>query len=168
MVQLCRKLLKHIGVNPERLRLEWISASEGVRFAEIMNDFSRKLKILGPLGKGEGLGKAGLAFKLETVTNLIPYIRLVEREKLRVRFDTEKEYDEFFSSDEVGRIFQESIVDKLTMSQIMALLREKPLSAGEISESLGLKPSEVSRHLHDLARQGLIRFDESQKLIAAA
>ena len=51
-MHLCRKLLKHIGVNPERLRLEWIAASEGSRFAEVMNDFVDTLKSAGPLGRG--------------------------------------------------------------------------------------------------------------------
>ena len=167
MTLLFRKIMEHIGVNPERLRLEWISASEGMRFAEVMNDFSKKLKALGPLGKGEGIDKSGLKLKLEAVKNLIPYIKLVERERLRVRFDTVEEYEEFFSSDEVEKLFQELIVDKLEMSQIMAFLREKPLSTGEISEILGVEPSEVAIHLNSSVRQGLVRFDESQKRFVA-
>ncbi len=168
MTLLFRKLLEHIGVNPERLRVEWISASEGMRFAEVMNDFSKKLKALGPLGKGEGIDKDGLKIKLEAIKNLIPYIKLVERERLRVRFDTVEKYDEFFSSDEVNKLFQELIVDKLEMSQIMAFLREKPLSTGEISEMLGVDSSEVSIYLNRSARQGLVRFDESQKRFVPA
>jgi len=54
-VLLCKKLLEHIGVNPERLRLEWVSAGEGIRFANIMNDFGKKVNELGPLGKNEGV-----------------------------------------------------------------------------------------------------------------
>jgi len=50
-VHLSRKLLEQIGVNPKRLRLEWVSAAEGSRYAEVMNDFTRTLKELGPLGK---------------------------------------------------------------------------------------------------------------------
>jgi len=167
-MHLCRKLMGHIGVNPERLRLEWVSASEGSRFAEVMNDFSRKLKELGPLGKGEGIDENGLKFKLEAVTKLIPYIKLVERERLRVPYKSEGEYNKFFTSDEFDRLFQELIVDKFEISRIMSLLREKPLSIGEISEILGLNPSEVSRHINSSARQGLVRFDESKNLIAAA
>jgi len=164
VVHLCKKLLEQIGVNPERLRLEWVSASEGIRFAEVITDFTKKLKELGPLGIDEN----GLKLKLEAVKNLVPYIKLVERERLRVHFNTEEEYNEFFTSDEVDRLFHELIVDKLAISQIMLLLRERPLSTGEISEILGLNPSEVSRHLNSSARQGLIRFDESQKRFAPA
>ena len=73
-----------IGINPERLRIEQMSAGEGIRFAEMMNDFSSKLRELGPLGKAEGIDADRLKFKLQAVTKLIPYIRLVERERLRV------------------------------------------------------------------------------------
>ena len=55
MMHLCRKLLENSGVNPERLRIEWISAAEGTRFAEIMSDFTARLRDLGPIGEGEGL-----------------------------------------------------------------------------------------------------------------
>ena len=109
-----------------------------------------------------------MKFKLEAVSKLVPYIKLVERERLRVPVKSEEEYNKFFTSDEVNRLFDELIADKLAISQIMALLLEKPLSAGEISEILGLNPSEVSRHLNVSARQGLVRFDKSHDLIVAA
>jgi len=167
-VHICRKLLEHIGVNPERLRLEWISASEGSRFAEVMNDFSKKTKELGPLGKGEGIDDNGLKFKLEAVNKLIPYIKLVERERLRVPVKSEEVYNKFFTSDEVNRLFNELIGDKLAISQIVLLLGERPLSTGEISELLGLNPSDVSRHMNSTSRQGLVRYDESRKRYALA
>jgi coenzyme F420-reducing hydrogenase delta subunit len=163
VMHICKKLLEQIGVNPERLRLEWVSASQGIRFAEVMTDFVKKLKELGPLGVGEGIDISGLKLKLEAARSLVPYIKLVERERLRVHFDTEDEYARFFNSEEVDRLFRELIVDKLTISQILLLLREKPLSTGEISEILGLSPSEVSRYLNSSARDGLVRFDERQK-----
>ncbi len=161
---LCRKLLEHIGVNPDRLRLEWVSAAQGTRFAEVMNDVASKVKQLGPLGGSEGTEKDGLKFKLQAVRNLIPYIKLVERERLRANFDTEEEYKRFFASDEVDRLFRDLIVDKLAIEQMMLLLREGPRSTEEISNILGLKPSEVSRHVNVSARQGLVRFDESRKV----
>jgi F420-non-reducing hydrogenase iron-sulfur subunit len=157
-----RRLLKYIGLNPERLRLEWMSASEGNRFAEVVNGFSKKVKALGPLGKGEGIDGNVLKSKLEAVNNLIPYVKLVERERLRVPFRSEEECNRFFTSAEVDRLFQELILDQLEISQIMALLRERPLSTGEISEILDADPSEVAVHLKNSARQGLIEFDESQ------
>ena len=168
MVLLCKKLMEHIGINPERLRLEWVSAGEGIRFAEVITDFTKKLKELGPLGIGEGINENGLKLKLEAAKNLVPYIKLVERERLRVHFDTEEEYKDYFTSDEVDKLFHELIVNKLTIRQILLLLRERPLSTGEISEILGLSPSEVSRYLNSSAREGLVRFDEIQKCFVPA
>jgi len=166
MVLLTKKLLKHIGVNPERLRLEWVSAAQGIRFAEVINDIVRKVKELGPIGTGEGIDENGLKFKLKAIRNLLPYMKLVERERLRVPVDSEAAYQEFFASDEADRLFHELIVDPLVMSQIMLLLREKPLSAGEISERLRLDASEIRRHLHRSVKQGFVKFDEGQKRFA--
>jgi coenzyme F420-reducing hydrogenase delta subunit/NADH:ubiquinone oxidoreductase subunit E len=151
MVYICKKLLEHIGLNPERLRIEWVSAGEGIRFSNIMNEFVPRIEKLGPLGKGEGLDEQELKFKLEAVTKLIPYIKLVQSERIRP-VKTEEAYNKFFTSEEFNRLFNELIADKLALSQIMLLLRERPHSAGEISEILGLNLSEVSRHLNVSAR----------------
>jgi DNA-binding transcriptional ArsR family regulator len=167
-VLLFKKLMEHIGLNPERLRIEFLSSSEGNLFAEVVNDFSKQVKELGPLGKGEGIDENGLKLNLKAITKLVPYIRLVESERLRVRFDTIEEYKEFYSSEELDRLFGELIADKLAISQIMLLLRERPLSTGEMAEILGLTPSEVSRYLNSSAKQGLVRYEESQKRFALA
>jgi len=115
MVYVCKKLMEHIGLNPDRLRLEWVSAGEGIRFANIMNEFIPRIEKLGPLGKGEGLDKHELKFELEAVTKLIPYIKLVLSERLRVPVRTEEAYTEFFTGEEFNRLFDESIGDKLAL-----------------------------------------------------
>jgi F420-non-reducing hydrogenase iron-sulfur subunit len=162
MVQLCKKLLGFMGVNPDRLRIEQMSAGEGIRFAEFMNDFSRNLRDVGPLGKAEGIDADRLKLRLKAATKLVPYIRLVERERLRVHCETAEEYEKFFRRDEVNKLIQELITDKVAISQIMGLLREQPRSTGELSEILGLAPAEVTKYLSSSARQGLARFDEGQ------
>ncbi|HOC78380.1 MAG TPA: hydrogenase iron-sulfur subunit [Methanofastidiosum sp.] len=47
-VKLLKALIKEMGLEEERLRLEWISASEGNKFKEVVNDMTIKLKELGP------------------------------------------------------------------------------------------------------------------------
>jgi coenzyme F420-reducing hydrogenase delta subunit len=163
-----KRILEHIGVSPERLRLEWVSAGEGIRFAEIMNEFSAKVKSLGPFGSAEKIGAAELQARLEAAIQLVPYIKLVERERLRVPVRTDEGYRTFFGSAEFDELFRELVLDKLAMSRIMGCVRRKPLSAGEISDSLGLDPSAVAKHLDELAQLGLIAFDESRTLVATA
>ena len=41
-------LLEDFGLEPERFRLEWVSASEGPRFAQVMTDMSETIKAIGP------------------------------------------------------------------------------------------------------------------------
>jgi len=167
-VHLCKKIMKHIGLNPERLRIEFMSGGEGILFTEVMNDIGKTVKELGPLGKSDGIDENALKAKLEAVTRLVPYIRLVERERLRLPFKTKEEFNTFFNSDEFNRLFNELIVDKLAISQITSLLRDKPLSTGKLAEILGLTPSEVSRHMNTSSRHGLVRYDVSQKCYALA
>lgn len=46
---LLRRMLAQFGVEPERLRLEWISASEGERLRDVVNQFTEQIRRLGPL-----------------------------------------------------------------------------------------------------------------------
>ena len=56
-VALLKKYLEQMNIEPERLRLEWVSASEGARFAQVMEDFVNQLKSLGPNPLAKGGGK---------------------------------------------------------------------------------------------------------------
>ena len=145
-----------------------MSSADGNLLAEVTNDFTQKIKELGPLGKSEGIDEKELKFKLEAARKLVPYMKLVERERLRAPVKSEEAYNRFFESSEVNRLFNELIGDKLAISQILSHLRERPLSTGEISEKLNLNPSEVSRHLNSSSRQGFVRYDETQKCYALA
>jgi len=50
-IPLLKKMLAQMGIEEERLKLDWVSASEGDRFATIVNDISEKVRSLGPLSK---------------------------------------------------------------------------------------------------------------------
>ena len=43
-----KKLLECIGIDPAKVRLEWISASEGPQFAQVVRDFVEQVKGVGP------------------------------------------------------------------------------------------------------------------------
>jgi len=48
MFDMTRELSTLLGMEPSRLRLEWISSSEGTRFAEVAREFTEQLRTLGP------------------------------------------------------------------------------------------------------------------------
>jgi len=47
-VIMVKKLMDQLGIEPERLRLEWISAAEGDKFAKTIREMTEDLKKLGP------------------------------------------------------------------------------------------------------------------------
>jgi DNA-binding transcriptional ArsR family regulator len=168
MVETCKKLLERLGLRPERLRLEWVSAGEGIRFANIMNEYAARMQELGPLGKGEGIEPAELKFRLEAATRILPWLRLVLAQRLRVSPRTEAAYHAFFESPEFERLFEELVGDKLVAAEIALLLSEQPATTAQLAERLGLSAAEISRHLRDTSRQGLVRYDTAKKSYSLA
>ena len=57
-IDFLKECLKDIGIEPERLRLEWISASEGDKFARVVREMVEEVKKLGP-NPLKGSGKVG-------------------------------------------------------------------------------------------------------------
>ncbi len=53
-VLLLQKLLQQMGINFERLQLEWISASEGKKYANKIIEFTDKIRELGPVSRMDG------------------------------------------------------------------------------------------------------------------
>ena len=49
-----KKLLSQMGIEDERLRMEWVSASEGDRFAAIVDEMTEQVKKLGPFPRNGG------------------------------------------------------------------------------------------------------------------
>ncbi len=56
--KLLKRILPEYGVEPERVRLEWIAASGGEGFASIVDEFTEQIRELGPLGIKESLAEA--------------------------------------------------------------------------------------------------------------
>lgn len=131
MVNLCKKLIEHIGINPKRLRLEWVSAGEGIRFANIMNEFSREIEEMGPLGKSEGLGKDELKMRLEGIARLIPYIKLTKMKKLALH-NIDEDYTRLYTSEEIKSLISEAPsywIDPDRCQACMSCARRCPVEA---------------------------------------
>jgi len=52
-MELLKKMLSQLGIEDERVRLDWVSASEGDRFISIVNDITEKVRTLGPFKQNE-------------------------------------------------------------------------------------------------------------------
>ncbi len=129
---LCKKIMEYIGLNPERLSIQFMSSGEGILFTEVVDEFSKKMKELGPLGKSEAIDGDELKSKLEEVRKLIPYIKIVKREKLESRLEKVEEYDGFFTIDEIDKLISEVVsyhIDPDKCQACMICLRKCPVEA---------------------------------------
>ncbi len=132
MVLLCRKIMEHIGLNPERLRIEFMSSGEGILFAEVINDFVKKVKNIGPFGISEEIDKEELKSKLTEITKLVPYIKMVKNEKLGTRLENPEEYDQLFTSEEIDSLFREVVsyyIDPTKCRACMICAKRCPVEA---------------------------------------
>ncbi len=56
--KLLKRVLGEYGIEPQRLRLEWVAASEGERFARVVSEFTEEVRGLGPLDFKGALGES--------------------------------------------------------------------------------------------------------------
>ena len=139
MVLLCKKIMEHIGLNPDRLRIEFMSSGEGMVFVDVVNDFVRQIKELGPIGKSDAISEDELATKIAEVRKLIPYIKQVKRDKLEARLESAAEYEGYYTSDEIDQMFAEVVsyyIDPEKCKACMMCARRCPVDAIEGGKGL--------------------------------
>jgi len=132
MVLLGKRIMEHIGLNPARLRIDFMSGSEGNLFAETVNNFVKQVKELGPLGQSEGLDETGLKSKLAEVTRLVPYIKVEKQEKLGARLGNPKDYDGHFTKEEIDQLLNNVVsyyIDPGKCQACMTCARRCPAEA---------------------------------------
>jgi len=150
-----REMLRYIGVNPKRLALEWISAAEGNRFAQLMRDFDANVKELGSFGSSEGINRKVLDRKLDAA------IKAAEGKKLRwvvgkyLEFTTEgNKYNEVFTRHEMNRTLRGIIKEEVDSYEIRSLLSDKPASVKDLASELEVEPPLVMRYITAMRKKG--------------
>jgi len=131
-VLLTKRLMEYFGLNPDRLRIEFMSSAEGGRFAETVNDFVKQVRSIGPLGKSEGLDEGELTSKLNQVTTLIPYIKIAKKEKLSSQLKNPELWNQLFTREEIDALFRELpsyYIDPEKCQACMTCARRCPVDA---------------------------------------
>ncbi len=163
-IKMLKKLITPLGL-AERLRLDWVSASEGARFAEVVRDFTNHIKVLGPsplrkekldLKKLEGIQAAKKAvedFRLRA---------LVARERKMI--EEGNVYGEEISQEEFDKIMNDAISAEYIRNRIYLSLEKEPMSIKHLSKRLGLDNKRVLDHVVILRRRGLITVDRVEDM----
>jgi len=157
-IKFLKMYLEEIGIEPERLRLEWISASEGERFARIVDEMVEKMKELGPSPLKNGEKKTtpspeALMRRLEAA------IGVVGDERFRWLVGRSKDIG---ASGKMDESQLESLMRDVlkTETDRWLLIRElqsrSPLTIDELSKATDLAARNVVNHV--MALQGLRRL----------
>jgi NADH-quinone oxidoreductase subunit E len=157
--KMLKKLLALTGLENERLRLEWVSASEGARFAEIVKDFTNQIRALGPSPLSGENPDPNLLENLLAAQMAAAGFRLrvlVGREKSLI--DEGNMYGEKLSQEEFDKVMDDSIATEYLRSKIYLMLRKEPLSVKELSKRLSVDSQKALQEIVVMRRHGLVAF----------
>ncbi|UCE74042.1 MAG: hydrogenase iron-sulfur subunit [Methanomassiliicoccales archaeon] len=159
-VKLVKKLMEKAGMEVQRLRLEWVSASEGERFSKVVADFVNEIKSLGPSPlagdkpdeqKLEGLYVATNAARDFRLRSLVAReINLTEKGNV---------YDKKISQEEFDNLMDTAIEEEMARQKILFTTMDKPFSVLDIASQVNLSPQKVLEHIVTLKDRGLIVVD---------
>jgi len=144
------KLMEIAGISKERLFLDWVSAAEGVRFAQIVDSFVEKIKREGPLNGDPGILQRLEAAKMTVAKEKIRWLMGNERNQL----EKGNVFGEKMSYPEFDALMKEALKEEFSKSWILLSLDSKPTSAKELAAILGLQAWEVFAYLVDLMEEG--------------
>jgi coenzyme F420-reducing hydrogenase delta subunit len=161
---LVKRLLSFINFE-NRVRLEWVSASEGKRFAEVVTDFTNHIKELGPSPIGTDDPYPVLVEKLKALKNAAGDQRLralVGRE--RKITEQGNVYGEVVSKEKFDDLLNLVIKDEFERHLILLKLQKEPKSAKVIARELKIDSSEVLKHIVSLRNQNLVALEKIEGL----
>jgi coenzyme F420-reducing hydrogenase delta subunit/predicted transcriptional regulator len=159
-IQMLKKLIALTGFEPERLRLEWVSASEGQRFAQTVTEFTEHIKKLGPSPLSGQKPNQKILENLQAAKNAASDFRLrvlVGRE--RELTEKSNAYEDKVSQEEFDVVLEEIVEAEFVRHKIQLLTKAQPLSVKTLAEAVKMEPATVLRHIVDMRRRGMITID---------
>ena len=155
-----KRFLKFIDFD-NRVRLEWVSASEGNRFAEVVTEFTEHIRKLGPspiysereeevlLDKLKALEIASTSYRMRA---------LVGRE--RAITEQENVYGEQIPKEEFNKLFESAINDEFIRHSILVSLKKDPKSVKDLAIEFNIDPSKILDHILMLKQRGEVTMDK--------
>ena len=147
------KVLRNAGLEG-RFRYEWVSASEGQRFGEVVGQFTDHIRSMGP---SPVAGDEGLRFKLRSAQREVSDFRLrwlVGRQ--RQILEEGDAYGQERSREEWDAVMERVLRDEFIRAQIIERTAQGPASVEEMAEVIGVDGTEVFRHVQRLRYKGKV------------
>jgi coenzyme F420-reducing hydrogenase delta subunit len=147
-VKMAQKLAEMAGLDPKRIRLEWVSASEGERFSKVVTEFTEEIKGLGPITvkTDEGLQKrldaAIEAAKGQRLRTLVGNFHVVT--------EVENTYGQKIDKAEFENMFEEAIDWEYHRNLILDNLLTEAKSVKQVAKEIHVPANKVLQYLISL------------------
>jgi hypothetical protein len=159
-VKMLEKLVALSGLEPERVKLQWVSPIDPGELGDYVKEFSEELKKFGasPLKSEKSNSKVLL--------NLLAAKSAASDFRLRVLLGREEELTEFVNAygEKVPQGEFDALLDGVAEAEfvrhkIHVLTKAKPLSVKALAEQIDMKPSDVLCHIVEMRRKNMIALD---------
>lgn len=159
-IKMLKQLVSLTGLEPDRLRLEWVSAAEGQRFAQIVIEFTEQMKKLGPspvsgktpnqkiLVNLQAAKSAASDFKLRVLVGR--ELNLIEKGNV---------YEEKVSQEDFDSLLDEAVRAEFVRHKIHLLTKAEPLPVKALAEAVKMKPAAVLQEIVAMRRRNMITLD---------
>ena len=140
-ITLVKMLIKKAGLDPDRLKLEWVSASEGQRFSVIITDFTEKVKALGPnVAATDNMLKARLDAAIDAASGM--RLRTLVGRMHQVT-DSNNVYHCKFPKARMDTILDEATEMEFYRNLVLRNILAQPKSVKQLAKDLDMQPDKV-------------------------
>ena len=153
--------LSHTSMGNDRVRLEWVSASEGARFGEVITGFTEQIRQLGPnpVNSFDGNGD-------DAMTELMTVKRLFETHSTRTLIGKEGEltekgnvYGDKLDLEEYRQLIQKNVEEQYIRSYILVFSKTQARTIGEYADKLRLPTQRIVREISLLMRRNMLALE---------
>lgn len=159
-VRVVHKLLGKCGLDPQRIRLEWVSASEGMRFAEVVDNFVEVVKEFGPNPVAGDQPDLDILERLYIARDVLGDFRinlLVNKE--RQIEDVSNVYGDTIPKEQMDELLNTATSEEFSRFNLLTLARDTPISVQQMADRTGLLEEDVLDHIVVLMDRGLLKVD---------
>ncbi len=159
-MKMLKKLLALTCVGSDRLKLEWVSASEGQRFAQVVTEFTEQIRQLGrsPV--------AGANPDLKVLLNLQAAKNVALGFRLRVLVGKEREvtekgsvYGNKIEQEDFDTLLDDAVEAEFLRCKINLLTQKSALPIRVLAQETGLSPPDVLKQIVSMRKRNMITVD---------
>jgi coenzyme F420-reducing hydrogenase delta subunit len=159
-VRLMKKIMEDAGLEPERLRLEWVSASEGEKFSKVVTEFTEQVRKLGPSKvKNDKTAKTKVAAAEEASETF--RLRALVGKELGLE-KTGNVYGNKLDQAELEKLIDQATQEEFERFLILELSKEKPRSVKELGKIMNVPTDKVLRHIVMLRQKNMLAMDHPE------